>query len=332
VITVNGTEQPLILASSTTLGTPSFRARAEVAAAAGFDALGLELLVYRRIMTDEGSSADMAAILRDNGLRVAELESVLGFAVSPDMIATPLRGGRSYTSPEDLAELCEAAQLFGATHLVAVGALHTSVLEDDAADRFALLCEKAAEHGLRVALEMHPLTNVPDIATALQIIRTAGHPAGGLDIDAWHHIRGANDPAMLRALQPQDIVLIQLSDGPATAADDYAQEMLHGRQIPGAGQFDLPGFLNGTLASGGSAPVSVEVISDSLGRLAPAHAAHLLARQTTTLLADHEARWLSPAGHPQKARKGEPDDGLRPGPYLYQLLPAPRQGGQCTAA
>jgi sugar phosphate isomerase/epimerase len=290
VITVNGTEQPLILASSTTLSTRTFRERVEVAAAAGFDAVGLELLVYRRIAAEECSPADMAAILRDNGVRVVELESVLGYAVSPGRIRTPLRGGRAYTSPEDLAELCEMAQLFGATHLVAVGALHTGAVEDDAADRFAALCEKAARYRLRVALEIHPRTNVPDIATALRIIRAAGQPAGGLNVDAWHHIRGANDPAMLRAVQPQDIAMIQLSDGAAAVTDDYLQEMLHSRQIPGAGQFDLHGFLAGVLASGGSAPVSVEVISDSLSCLPPARAAQLLAQQTMALLQDHEPR------------------------------------------
>jgi sugar phosphate isomerase/epimerase len=290
VITVNGTQQPLILASSTTLGTRTFRERVEVAAAAGFDALGLELLVYRRIAAQECRPADMAAILRDNGVRVAELEAVLGYAVPPERIATPLRGGRAYTSPADLAELCELAQLFGATHLVAVGALHTEVVEDDAADRFAALCAEAARFGLRVALEIHPRTNVPDVHAALQIIRAAGHRAGGLNIDAWHHIRGANDPAMLRAVQPEDMVMIQLSDGAAVAADDYVHEMLHSRQIPGTGQFDLPGFLAEVLASGGSAPVSVEVLSDSLCRLPPAHAAQLLAQQTRALLQSHEPR------------------------------------------
>jgi sugar phosphate isomerase/epimerase len=290
VITVNGTQQPLILASSTSLGPSTFRERVEAAAAAGFDALGLELLVYRRIAAEECSPADMAAILRDNGVRVAELEAVLGYAVSPERVATPLRGGRAYTSPEDLAELCEMARLFCATHLVAVGALHTEVVEDDAADRFAALCAEAARFGLRVALEIHPRTNVPDVAAALRIIRAAGHPAGGLNIDAWHHIRGANDPAMLRAVQPQDMVMIQLSDGAAVAADDYVHEMLHSRQVPGTGQFDLHGFLAEVLASGGSAPVSVEVISDSLARLPPTRAAQLLAEQTRTLLRSLEPR------------------------------------------
>lgn len=284
MIAINGMEQPLILASSTSLGTRTFRERVEVAAAAGFDALGLELQTYRRITAEECSPAELAAILHDNGVKVAELESVLGYAVPPERLATPLRGGRTYTSPGELDELCEMAQLFGGTHLVAVGALDCETVEPDAAERFAALCDKVAHYSLRVALEIHPRTNIPDIAAALKIVRASGRPNGGVNVDSWHHIRGANDPGMLRALRPDDLALIQLSDGRITATTDYVHDMLHCRDIPGAGEFDLRGFLTGVLASGGSAPISVEVISDALRSVPPKEAAARAVRQTTALL------------------------------------------------
>jgi sugar phosphate isomerase/epimerase len=174
--------------------------------------------------------------------------------------------------------------MLGGSHIVAVGALHTETLEDDAAARFAALCDVVAPHGLRVALEIHPRSNVPDLAAALRVIRAADRGNGGLIFDAWHHIRGGNADSGLREIRSTDVVVLQLSDGPTAAPDDYVYEMLHCRQVPGEGSFDLRTFMSSVLSSGCSVPISVEVISHELLDIPALEAAETLARATRAVV------------------------------------------------
>jgi sugar phosphate isomerase/epimerase len=286
MISINGTDQPLVLANSTSLRTATFAERVRVAAAAGFDGIGIDLATYRRAIAEVGGVREVAALLRAHALRAHELESVLGYAVSGVVAEMPLRGGRTYTTPAEVEQLCELAALLGGAHIVAVGALHTGIVEDDAAARFAALCDVVAPHGLGVALEIHPRSNVPDLALALRVIRAANRPNGGLNLDAWHHIRGGNDGSRLRELRSTDVVVLQVSDGPTTSPEDYVYEMLHCRQVPGEGSFDLRGFIGSVLAAGCSVPVSVEVISDQLLELPALEAAETLARATRAVVND----------------------------------------------
>src|SRR6476620_3322172 len=81
MIEVNGRQQYVVLANMTTVTTASFRERIEVAAAAGFDALGISLDTYRRVVAEGMSPKELQAVVVDNGLEIVELEAVFGFAV-----------------------------------------------------------------------------------------------------------------------------------------------------------------------------------------------------------------------------------------------------------
>jgi len=56
------------------------------------------------------------------------------------------------------------------------------------------------------------------------------------------------------------------------------------RSAPGQGDFDLDGFLRALLATGTTAPVSVEVLSDQNDQLPPATVAGALAIATRRVL------------------------------------------------
>ncbi|QZS52706.1 sugar phosphate isomerase/epimerase family protein [Rhodococcus opacus] len=274
MIEVNGRQQYVVLANMTTVTTASFRKRVEVAAAAGFDALGISLDTYRRVVAEEMSPKALQTLLADNGLEMVELEAVFGFAVPTAETGVPFGGGLVYTSPDDLNEFWAMAELFGARHLQAVGAFDRTDLEPDVVERFASLCDRAADVGLQIALEFVPTTNIPDAGTALSIVEQSGRENAGLCVDSWHHTRGANDLEMLRSIPSQRVTMIQINDGPKDPADpDYLVETLHHRAVPGAGDFDLDGFVDAVTEGGVTAPVSVEVISDDLARLEPAEAA-----------------------------------------------------------
>ena len=59
---------------------------------------------------------------------------------------------------------------------------------------FAALCEHAAEHGVRVAIEFLPWSAVPDLATTWQIVRGSGTTNGGIVIDMLHWQRQPGGP------------------------------------------------------------------------------------------------------------------------------------------
>jgi sugar phosphate isomerase/epimerase len=143
---------------------------------------------------------------------------------------------------------------------------------DDVVERFAGICDRAAEHGLVVALEFLPWSEIPDAGAAWEIARRAGRANGGVLVDTWHYYFGSSDEAQLRSIPPERIVAAQLSDA-GTRQGDLMEDTSHRRRPPGEGQLDLVGFLRLLDHLGVRAPISVEVFSDELDAGPPADAA-----------------------------------------------------------
>lgn len=268
--------EPLIVANGS-LRTADLPQRVPAARAAGFDGIGVHVRDYARLRADGWSDAGLRSLLRDNGFDLVEIETVLGWDDPPVQRDTDSRNREQWAFA--------LADAVGARHVVAVGAL-TGALRETAAEGFAGLCDRAAEHGLLVALEPQACSTVADLDTALTIVRDAGRPNGGLNVDVWHRIRGGWPLAELRTLAADEIVVVQLDDGPATpVTDDYLEECTHHRTAPGEGEFDLLGFLAAIRATGTQAPVSVEVMSDEFDQLPAEQVAERLATATRAVLA-----------------------------------------------
>ena len=285
MINLGGTQQQLILANNC-LGTCLFVERVEAAAAAGFDAIGLSLPAYRSIVSQQMKPKEMLAVLNTNGLRLAELEAIIGFSAGDTTDRGVLAEGLSYTSDADLREFWDIARVFQPRHLQVAGSFHTTDLERGAGERFGALCDAAAEVGLILSLEFVPPSNVPDAPTALQIVEQADRPNGRMTIDSWSHTRSLGDVTFLSKIPAERIGLLQLSDGPLEPADpDFINETIHMRRPPGEGEFALDALLRTVLNTGARPPVSVEVMSDELDLLAPIDAARRLADGTRQVLA-----------------------------------------------
>lgn len=253
-----------LILSHFSLAQATFEQRVVAARAAGFDGIGLWVGEYTRAIARGAVPTDLRGFADDHGVRVAELEVLDGWAT---------------TGAPDQAEkeraLFAMADLFGARHLHVIGPFEGSV--DDAAAAFAGVCDRAAEHGLLVAIEALPFTNIADFGTALAIAERAGRDNGGLCIDTWHHFRGANDMGLLRAVPAARIVSVQINDGPMVPeADDYFTDTISNRRVPGAGEFDLLAVLADLDRKGVRAPLSVEVLSTQLAALAPGEVARRL--------------------------------------------------------
>lgn len=233
-----------------------FDERVAAAAAAGFSAIGLYALEYRRLRDEEHRSlGDIADVLRANGLVLGEIETVKGWWAT---------GGDAHADCELVESLAyELADGVGARYLQAIGSYEGSF--DEAVAGFAALCDRAADHGLKVGIEWLPYTNIANADDARRIVEAADRPNGGYCVDIWHHIRGANDVAMLRRLPGDRVLAVQMNDGSLQPAlPDYKADCLASRVPPGEGEFDAVGFVRTLVDMGVTAPISLEVCSTEL--------------------------------------------------------------------
>jgi sugar phosphate isomerase/epimerase len=275
----------LILASGSLPPVP-FEHRVAAAADAGFDAIGLSVWEYERLRAEGREAIELKRILDSHRMRLAELEVVLGFAANAQSRTQQPIPGISYTDRDTEGRFFDMAAAFGARHLQAVGTFHTDVLEDNAVEAFAALCDRAADYGLLVALEFVPGTNISDAGTATELVIAADRSNGGLCVDAWHHFRGHNDEQLLHDIPAEKIFMIQLDDGAAEPVDDdFVTDTLLHRLPPGDGEFDLTGFLTTLWSHGAQAPLSIEVLSGDLAKRPAFDIARTLAHASRRVLA-----------------------------------------------
>ena len=277
----------LVLCSGTLPRDTSFRERLAAAAEAGYAAVSMWGRDYTRAQAEGHSDADLRTMLDDHGLVVAEVDPAWWWTPG----AAALGAGLVDVDPLDVFrygedDLLAMAQSMGARSLNAADVLGGTWTMEEAAEAFAALCDRAAEHGLLVHLEWLAWSRIPDLATAWEVVRVADRPNGGLNVDTWHCARTGTTAEELRALPGDKVLAIQLDDAPQRAEDDLIHATLHSRELPGHGDLDLTGYLEALRAIGTDAPVGVEVFSDALHAQGPRPAARAAAEATRQVLAD----------------------------------------------
>jgi sugar phosphate isomerase/epimerase len=235
----------------------SIAERAQAAAQAGFKGIGLRNDDYAIAREAGVTDAELRRVLADSGIAVAEIEFVSGWSSDDQDVR-----GRALRVEDELYALANALQdtpniNVGCSEPVAAPAPLEAVVE-----RFAAVCDRAALHGLTVALEFMPWTGIPDAAMAWQIVSLAARENGGVLVDAWHYFRGTADPAQLRAIPAHRIVGLQIDDAVAEVVGTLREDTLHRRKLPGEGSFDLTSLVQVLDGMAVAAPYAVEVISD----------------------------------------------------------------------
>jgi sugar phosphate isomerase/epimerase len=274
----------LVLCSGTLPRDTPFRARLEAAAAAGYAAVSLWGRDYAAARAEGYSDTDLASMPADHGLVVAELDPAWWWTPGADAVVIPPELDPIDVFRFDERELFRIGELVGARSVNAADVLGGSWDVEQAAAAFARLCDRAAEHGLLVHLEWLAWSRIPDLATAWEVVRLADRPNGGLNVDTWHCARTGTTSDELRALPGARVLAVQLDDGPATPEDNLIEATLHERLLPGAGDFDLEGYLGALRSIGAVAPIGVEVFSDDLHALGPAQAAARAAQAARSVL------------------------------------------------
>ena len=276
--------EDLVLCSGTLPRLVPVRERLEAALAGGFSGISLWGRDYWAARREGFTDADLFALLGDYGLAVAELDPAWWWLPGAADITIPaeMDSEEVFRYPE--AEMFRIGEAVGARSLNAVDVFGGNWTTEQAADAFALLCDRAAEHGLLVHIEALPWSRIPDVATAWEIARLADRPNGGVAVDAWHYFRAGADEAALRSVPGDRVLGIQLDDGPAQPEANLVEATLHERLLPGDGEFDLTSLIQALREMGAIAPVGVEVFSDALHELPPVEAAHRAGTATRHLL------------------------------------------------
>jgi sugar phosphate isomerase/epimerase len=276
--------EDLVLCSGTLRRGIPFEERLSAAAGAGFAAISLWGRDYAAARAEGWSDADLPAMIETHGLTVAELDPAWWWLPGAAEVRIPPEADEQDVFRFGERELFAMADLFGARSVNAVDVFGGTWDLDRAADAFAGLCRRAADHGLLVHLEWLPWSKIPDLRTALEIVQRAGESNGGLNVDAWHLTRAGVTPDELRSVDGRLILGIQLDDGPAEPEANLVEATLHGRELPGEGEFDLGGLVRALADTGTEAPVGVEVFSDRLHERPAAEAATTAARATRGVL------------------------------------------------
>jgi sugar phosphate isomerase/epimerase len=240
---------------------------------------------YASARSEGHLDADVRTMLDDHGLAVAELDPAWWWLPGARETGEKLQSvDDQHVFEHDERAMFAMAELVGARSLNAVDVFGGTWTLDEAAEAFATLCDRAADHGLLVHLEALPWSRIADVSTAWDIVQRADRPNGGVAVDAWHFTRSGFDLDALAAVPKDRVLSIQLDDGPAAPEADLVSATLHARRLPGEGDFDLQALLHAL--AGSAAPIGVEVFSDDLHALGPMDAARRAADATRAVLRD----------------------------------------------
>jgi sugar phosphate isomerase/epimerase len=225
-----------------------FAQRCDAAAAAGFAGVGLHVDDLARTVSGGLDVAGMRRVLDATGLRLVEIEFLGGWALEPDEPAVA----------DTLAGVDAVVEGLGGRH-VSAGEFRAGDLDlDAAAARLAGLAERLSARRLLVALEAFPWSALPDVATAVELIRRVGAPNAGLMVDVWHFFNGGATLDALDDLPGAGIAAVQLNDGPRVHAD-FLRHARADRRLPGSGDLDVVGLVRAVRAAGFAGPWCVEV-------------------------------------------------------------------------
>jgi sugar phosphate isomerase/epimerase len=248
----------MLVLCNVSVATLPLEAVIPAAARVGFDAISVLARSHRRAVTRAGlTNADLLALLQGHGLLVTDVEAV-GDWLAP----TPFAEDSMFHPVYGVEQFLEVAEGLRAETLVAT---HFGPVApaDQASEAFAGLCDRAADRGVRVALEFPAMATVADVRSAWEIVRGAGRANGGLLVDLWHHRRSdASDDDLLQV--PADrIFSVQVCDAAAEPIGLPIEDVAH-RRLPGDGDLGVADFLASLDRHGVRCPVGVEVLRREL--------------------------------------------------------------------
>ncbi|HEV3355882.1 MAG TPA: sugar phosphate isomerase/epimerase family protein [Pseudonocardiaceae bacterium] len=228
------------------------RDRIEMAARAGFKGIGFGDKDLRFWLT-KYSLGEIRGMLADSGIEYLEIDAVYDWYSPRDRANNDAIIDEIYGWAADLG----ACQVKAVTSFTGEQFPH-----DDLVERWARLCETAANAGTRAILEPMPPATLKTPQEGLAVLKDAGATSGGLLIDIWHVDRAGVDYESLRDLPSEWIGGVEIGDAAKELVNgDLLDDGFNHRQLPGQGELDVAGFIRAVLATGYTGPFGSEVFS-----------------------------------------------------------------------
>lgn len=248
-----------------TLGFQStLRSRADAAAAAGCTGFSLSSIDVAAAEADGWSAAEIGRWAADRGLALV---------LDPLVTWHPYEESLPFRYAEiELDETLRMCRELQCRSLTAVAMTDSTIPVAELAAPIGRLCRQVASDGIDVHLEFIPMTVVPTLRVAWDIVRDADEDNGGLLVDSWHFFRGDPDFGLLATVTGERIFAVQVNDADAQPHGSLWDDTRH-RQLPGAGSFALGRLLSTIPGVGGPRWIGPEVFSAELAALPGAEAA-----------------------------------------------------------
>jgi sugar phosphate isomerase/epimerase len=243
----------------------------DAAGDAGFDAVSITPAMYADALASGMSASHIRQRCSDAGVRVSLIDPLMSaLPGSPDPASTGGRFGALFSyGEEDCYRMAEAlgVDTVNVAHYMGADVPVTSLI-----DALGGLCERAGAHGLRLLLEFMPEGSIPDLATALTIVRATRAVNLAVMFDTWHFFRTGGTLNDLEGVAPGEVGGVQASDAPA-AQQGVIEARVNSRLLPGDGAVPVGAIIDRMLTGDREAFLGIEVFSDVLNQLPMSEAA-----------------------------------------------------------
>ncbi len=222
-------------------------------AAAGFS--GVEIF-ESDLLSFNGTPKDVARMVADLGLKIVTFQPFRDFEGMPEPQRSRVfaRAERKFDLMGQLG--CDLLMVCSNVSPDSAGGI------DRAAADFHELGARAAKRGIRVGFEALAWgRHISDYRDSWEVVRRADHPAIGLTLDSFHIFARKTDLKAIRSIPGDQIVLVQLADGPWLDMDPMSWSR-HFRCFPGQGDFPMLDFMAAVSATGYRGLLSLEIFND----------------------------------------------------------------------
>lgn len=237
-------------------GLPPSTLPERIAAAAGadFTDLSVSSADLRWAGEEHVSPDELRRQATDAGVTLGSVDGIIEWYRHP-----PPKRALGVAVPVE--EVLAAASAFGADTVNTIAPYPTDVPLEGLAEDFAVLCDQAAAHDLRVHFEFTPRSPIDDVVTADRLVGLADRKNGGILFDTWHFCQVNPDLDALARMDGSRIFAVQVSDGNEAFVEGLLPDTFRHRFLPGTGTFPLVEVLRVLDAIGGLSLAGPEVLS-----------------------------------------------------------------------
>jgi sugar phosphate isomerase/epimerase len=266
-----------------TIAPATLEELASLGSEAGFDGISVSPGMFEDAVARGVSGDELARRITDSGVRVSVIDPLMSVLPgSPDPLTIGGRFARLFSFGEE--DCFRMADTLGASAVNVAHYLGAPVALNALIDGFGALCERAELRGIELLLEFMPEGSIPDLATALSIVRAVDAPNASVMLDTWHFFRTGGIVSDLDGVAPGEVGGVQVSDAPIEQAGRI-EAGVNTRLLPGDGVIPIESLIAKSVGSDATAFVGIEVFSHELLQLEPTEAANRARRSMDALVA-----------------------------------------------